>query len=267
MHPYLEHAAPIAIAHRGGALEQPENSMRAFEAAIRLGFTYLETGAQATADGVVVAFHDTALDRVTDLRGLIQTRTFAEVSVARVSGTEPIPRLEEVLAAWPNARISIDVGSDAAVLPLARALRAADCLDRVCLASVSAKRLQLLREIFGERLCTALAPGELGRLHLAAMGLPRSRLQGRCAQLPEKAQLGGILAWRLSERFLAVAHKLGIPVHVGAVEEAEDMERMIELGVDGIITGRPSVLCGIMQDRGLWWSNSPVLRAGVRHVH
>lgn len=267
MHPYLEHAAPIAIAHRGGALEQPENSMRAFEAAIRLGYTYLEIDAQVTSDGVVVAFHDAALDRVTDLKGAIEKRTYLEVSAARVSGTEPIPMLQDVLAAWPNAQFNIDVQSDAVVLPLARVLRIADCLSRVCLASASAKRLDLMREIFGDRLCTALAPGELSRLQRATMGLPQARFAGRCAQLPERMTLGGVLPWRLSERFLASAHKLGIPVHVATINEAQDMERLIELGVDGVMTDRPSILREVMQARGLWWSNAPVLRAGMRLIH
>ncbi|MFZ1990055.1 MAG: glycerophosphodiester phosphodiesterase family protein [Alphaproteobacteria bacterium] len=267
MHPYLEHSVPVAIAHRGGALEQPENSMRAFEAAITLGYTYLETDAQATSDGVVIAFHDDMLDRATDLRGPVEQRTHAEISVARVSGTERIPVLQEVLTAWPNACFNIRVHSDAVISPLARVLRVANCLDRVCLASNSAKRLDLMREIFGERLCTALGPGDLSQLRRAAMGLPHRRLAGGCAQVPERTTLGGLLPWRLNERFLATAHKLGIPVHVATINEPAEMERLIELGVDGITTDRPSTLREVMQAQGLWLRNAPVLRAGVRQIH
>ena len=117
LHPYLEFGGLIAFAHRGGALEQPENSMRAFEAAIKLGYTYLETDAQVTSDGIVIAFHDDTLDRVTDLRGSVDQRSFTEISTTRIAGTEPIPRLEDVLTAWPEARFNIDIKSDGVVEP------------------------------------------------------------------------------------------------------------------------------------------------------
>lgn len=253
LHPYLEFGGPIAFAHRGGAFEQPENSMRAFEAAIDLGYTYLETDARVTSDGVLVAFHDETLDRVTDLRGAVAERSYDEIASARVSGTEPIPRLEEVLATWPEARFNIDIKCDGAVEPLSKLIRDLHCIDRICLASRSAERLFAMRQTWGEKLCAALAPGEIARLGLATCGLPTGQILGRCAQVPDRQVIAGLAPWRLDARFLRAAHGLNIPVHVWTINERETMEHLIELGVDGIMTDRPSLLGQVLDQRGLWW--------------
>ena len=95
--PFLDHPGPLAFAHRGGAGEWPENTMPAFEHAVGLGYRYVETDVHATADGVLVAFHDDALDRVTDRTGKIADLPWSYVAEARVDGREPIPRLDDLL--------------------------------------------------------------------------------------------------------------------------------------------------------------------------
>src|SRR5215469_10317063 len=94
---FLDHPAPIAFAHRGGASHFPENSWRAFEHAVKLGYAYLETDTNATSDGVLMAFHDKTLDRVTDRSGAIAGMTAKQVAEARIAGTEPIPLVEDLL--------------------------------------------------------------------------------------------------------------------------------------------------------------------------
>ena len=157
-HAFLDAPLPIAFAHRGGASEAPENTLPAFEHAVRLGYTHIETDVHATADGVLLAFHDDRLDRVTDLSGVISQMTYAEVAKARVDGREPIPRLEELLATWPDLRINIDAKHDTAVGPLVALLRSNDTFDRVCIGSFSDRRLRGLRREFGMRLCTSAGP-------------------------------------------------------------------------------------------------------------
>ena len=90
--PYLEHDGVLAFAHRGGAGDWPENTMPAFQAAVDLGYRYIETDVHATRDGVLLAFHDDELDRVTDSVGVIAEMDYADVARARVGGREPIPR-------------------------------------------------------------------------------------------------------------------------------------------------------------------------------
>src|SRR5690606_18455297 len=108
---YLDHPGPVPLAHRGCSTDGLENSMAAFQAAVDLGFRYLETDVHATADGVLLAFHDASLDRVTDMNGEIARLPWSTVARARIGGVEPIPRLEDVLGTWPQVRVNIDVKS------------------------------------------------------------------------------------------------------------------------------------------------------------
>ncbi len=124
LHPFLQHPGVLAFAHRGGTGDWPENTMSAFAHAVGLGFTYLETDVHLTADGVVIAFHDSSLDRVSDSVGLISELSWEEVSRARISGTEGVPRLTDLLAAFPGARVNIDPKDDAVVEALVEVIKA-----------------------------------------------------------------------------------------------------------------------------------------------
>ena len=138
---FLDAPGPLAFAHRGGAAHAPENSWRAFEHAVGLGYRYLETDLQATADGVLVAFHDKTLTRVCGQDGQVRRLSHAELSAVRIDGTEPIPLLEDLLTAWPDARFNLDVKDVPAIAPLPEVLRRTKAWDRVCVVSFSASRL------------------------------------------------------------------------------------------------------------------------------
>ena len=120
--PYLDHPGILAFAHRGGAGDAPENTLPAFALAADLGYRYFETDAHLTADGVVVAFHDDVLDRVTDGTGAIAHLPWADVAQARVGG-QPIPRMDELLETFPAARVNIDPKHDPVIAPLADLLQ------------------------------------------------------------------------------------------------------------------------------------------------
>jgi len=244
---YLDHPGPIAFAHRGGASEHPENTMPAFEHAVRLGYRYLETDAHATADGVLVAFHDNVLDRVTDRNGIIGQLPWEAVRQARL-GDAGIPLMEELLAAWPDVRVNIDLKHEASVAPLVEVIDRTATHDRVCVASFSSRRLARFRRLSGGRVCTAIAPGDIARLRAACFGAPAGRFAGACAQVPVRQ--GRLLI--LDERFVAVAHRNGLPVHVWTIDDPLEMDRLLDLGVDGIMTDRPSVLKEVLVRRGQW---------------
>ena len=144
-YPFLHWPGPLAFAHRGGASEAPENTMPAFEHAVRLGYRYLETDAHVTADGVLIAFHDDRLDRVTDRTGVIAELPWSEVQHARVDGREPIPLLEDLLTAWPDVRVNIDPKHDAAAEPLAAAIVRTGTVDRVCVGAFSDRRIAVVQ--------------------------------------------------------------------------------------------------------------------------
>src|SRR6478735_7714960 len=144
-----EPGSVIAMAHRGGALnpEIPgaENTLHAFRHAAALGYRYLETDVHATSDGVLLAFHDDALDRVTDTQGLLARLTADEVRAARIAGEHVVPTIAELLEELPDCRFNIDLKSTSAVQPLARLVDHTRSHDRICVGSFSQRRLDAFR--------------------------------------------------------------------------------------------------------------------------
>lgn len=222
--------------------------MAAFEQAVRMGYRYLETDAHATSDGVLLAFHDPSLDRVTDSTGRIADLPWSVVRQARVGGLEPIPLLDDLLGAWPDVRVNIDAKSDAALGPLAETLRRAAAYERVCVGAFSGSRLRRFRRLTGGQVCTSSGPADVARLRLASLGLPAGPFAGACLQVP--------VSWSglpvVDRRFLDAAHRRDLPVHVWTIDDRLEMERLLDLGVDGIMTDRPDVLKEVLADRGQW---------------
>lgn len=247
-HPFLDHDGPLAFAHRGGAGDAPENTLEAFAEAVALGYRYLETDVHVTSDGHLVAFHDATLDRVTDRTGAIADLTFDEVRRARVGGTGRISELVELLDAFPDARFNIDPKADAAVDPLADAITRTGAIDRVCVGAFSDRRLARLRRTLGPGLCTALGPVGVVRLRLGSLRVPAGSPPGQCAQVP--TGFGPVPV--VDERFVATAHRRGLQVHVWTIDDPAEMDRLLDLGVDGLMTDRPTVLRDVLVRRGQW---------------
>ncbi len=222
--------------------------MAAFEHAVALGYRYLETDVQATADGVLVTFHDDSLDRMTDQRGVVRHLPWSVVRRARVGGEHPIPRLEDLLGAWPHTRVNIDPKHDAAVGPLVEVLRRTASTSRVCVGSFSDRRLARVRRQLGPDLCTSLGPFGVARLKAAAVGLPVGALPGACVQVPVSTR--GVTV--TDGPFVRAAHERGMQVHVWTIDAAAEMERLLDLGVDGLMTDRPLVLKRVLEQRGAW---------------
>ena len=246
--PYLNHNGFIAIAHRGGTGSWSENSMRAFERAVNLGYQYIETDAHITHDGVLLAFHDDVLDRVTDQIGRITELNYAQVVDAKIDGREPIPRLEDALGAWPKIKFNIDAKNDAVVDPLCDLLSRMNAVDRVCIGSFSGRRLIRIRQKLGPSICTSMGPREVLRLRLASLGVPVGDFSAACAQVATHHY--GVPA--ADSRMIHAAHKRGMQLHVWTIDDESEMERLIDLGVDGIMTDQPSRLKTVLQRRGLW---------------
>jgi glycerophosphoryl diester phosphodiesterase len=248
---FLDHPGPIPFAHRGGAADGLENSLVAFSRAIDLGYRYLETDVHATSDGVLLAFHDHLLDRVTDRGGLVARLPWREVRRARIGGREPIPTLADLLGSWPDVRVNVDVKESGSVAPLVEVIRRTGAIDRVCVASFSARRVAAVRRALGPRLCTAFAPPAVGLLRLAATHRLATALaprQAACAQVPDR--VGPLRV--VTPRFVALAHDRGLPVHVWTVDDAAEMARLLALGVDGLMTDQLSTLRDVLTQRGQW---------------
>lgn len=250
-HPYFESAAPFGIAHRGGAREAPENSLTAFRNAARVGFDYFETDVRATSDGKVMVFHDASLNRVTDRVGRISALPYSEVRKAKIAGVDQILRVEELLEEFPDKYFNIDIKDEHTVAPFVKVAKKSKALDRICIASFSGSRLRAVRRGLGTDVASSLAPGEVGSLIAASRLGPASRLANLglpqvagCVQVPPKQAKFPIV----TSAFVKAAHSRGLQVHVWTIDSERDMRSLLELGVDAIMTDRPTLLSGILDD-------------------
>ncbi|MEV4644266.1 glycerophosphodiester phosphodiesterase family protein [Saccharopolyspora sp. NPDC049357] len=285
-HPFLDGPWPRAFAHRGwhlGDLAEMENSLSAFRAAANEGYRYIETDVHATSDGVAVIHHDASLDRTTDRDGDIASLPFSEVSRARIAGREPVASLDAALEEFPDLLLNIDVKADSATGPVLRTVRRHNAWDRVCLASFVDRRLTLLRKVGGPRLLTSTgqrgvaalwawsrlpwAPPRSMRTSLtgfqwksglrlplksgpglqwkSGQGGERGLIRGAAVQVPARHK--GLEV--VDERFVGLAHRWGVEVHVWTVDEPSEMLRLLDLGVDGLVTDRPDLLNRLLRER------------------
>jgi glycerophosphoryl diester phosphodiesterase len=246
----------LAFAHRGGAhfpsnLHR-ENSRHAFTEAVELGYCYLETDVHLTADGVLIAFHDNKLDRVTDATGKIVDLPHEVVAQARIGGHDPIPTLSELLEAFPEARFNIDAKSEGAVDVLARTIADHDAYERVCVSSFGLRRLHELRRLLGPRTASAasflgVALNRFAPWLTAALDSPAPALQ-----IPVHQRIFGLQLRVFTDRLLRTAHAHGKQVHIWTIDDQARIEQLIDAGVDGIFTDRPDTLKSVLQRRGRW---------------
>ena len=255
--PYLDEVldppgSVLAFAHRGGAghpeIVGLENTMAAFRHAVGLGYRYLETDVHATNDGVVMAFHDDGLDRVTDRGGRLSALSAAEVAGARIAGQHEVPALAMLLEEFPDCRFNIDIKSGPAIEPLADLIERTGSHDRVLVGSFSLARVLAFRRRTAGRVATSAAPVEVAAF-LQPWGHLARRVNGAAAlQVPLRKGPVRIV----TPSFVRRAHHAGVHVHVWTIDDAAEMERLVDLGVDGIITDRTDVLKDVLDSRGLW---------------
>lgn len=247
---YADATGPIPLAHRGGGGLAPENTLAAFALTTDLGFRYLESDLRLTADGHLVCFHDSTLDRVTDARGPVSARSLAELRRVRVAGREPIPTLDEALEAFPDAYFSVDLKDERAIAPLVRTLRRPGVADRLCIAGAWDSWLVDVRsEVPG--VATTLGWKSLTLLLACARAgvrPPRHVATAPFAHVPVRL---GRLHMHV-ERVVEMAHDLGIRVVTWTIDDADTMHHLLDLGVDAVITDRPDVLRAVFVGRDLW---------------
>ncbi|MGX4693396.1 glycerophosphodiester phosphodiesterase [Streptomyces sp. JNUCC 63] len=248
-HPYLDHPGPIPFAHRGGAADGLENTVAQFRRAVDLGYRYIETDVHATADGRLVAFHDATLDRATDGAGRIADLPWQDVRHARVAGLEPVPLFEELLETFPEVRWNVDIKAEPALRPLLDLIERANAWERVCVGSFSEARVVRAQRLAGPRLATSYGTRGVLGLRLRSWGLPAAlRRSAVAAQVP-------VSHWGVpvvDPLFVRAAHARGLHVHVWTVNEPDRMHRLLDLGVDGIMTDHIDTLRKVMEDRGVW---------------
>jgi glycerophosphoryl diester phosphodiesterase len=251
-HPYFDNGdRPLALAHRGFSLDGLENSMTAFEAAVNLGFRYVETDAHGTSDGVAVALHDSSLDRTTDGQGVVADLPWREVRTARIGGIEAVPSLEELLGTFPELRVNIDVKGVSGIEAIASAIERTQAHGRVCVASFSAARRDATVALLTQPVATSAGTTEAASYFargVVGMKVARPLRKVDALQIPSRA--GGMRV--LTARHVKAAHDADRHVHVWTINEPADMRALLDMGVDGLVSDRADLLKDVLIQRGQW---------------
>jgi len=226
--------------------------MAAFRHAVSLGFRYVELDVHATLDDQLMVFHDDDLKRVTGGRGAIADRTLAEISKLRIGESEPIPTLDEVLETLPETRFNIDIKNTGAITPLVKTIDRHRAHDRVCVGSFSTARIREFRRLMGRRVPTSVSPvGVVWNGYVPL--LPRLfNSPGTALQIPLTHTIGSRAVPVLTPRLLRHAHLAGKVVHIWTIDDPAEMHRLLDMGVDGIVSDRTDVLKQVFTERGIW---------------
>ena len=229
-----------------------ENTIAAFRHAVSLGFRYIEIDVHGTLDDQLVVFHDDDLRRLTGSSGSIADRTLAEVSQRRIGDSETIPTLDEVFETFPDTRFNIDIKNAGAITPLVKTIDRHRAHDRVCVASFSNERLREFRRLMGRRVPTSVSPiGVVWNGYIPL--LPRLlNSPGTALQIPVTHAVGSRQLPVLTPRLLRHAHLAGKVVHIWTIDDPAEMHRLLDMGVDGIMSDRTDLLKQVFTERGIW---------------
>lgn len=240
---------PRALAHRGLALEAPENSMVAFAAAVAEGADYLETDVHASRDGIAVVSHDPTLERTAGLDVEVRSFLWSELRDVDLGDDQTIPRLDDVLRAFPDTRFNIDLKSDDVVEPAVHAVRSAGAVDRVLLTSFDEggrRRAAALLPGVATSACRSTVIRAIIASLLGSSALMRFVLRNVVAlQVPLRH--GPIKV--LTPRMIRLVHKAGREVHVWTINDARVMHKLLDSGVDGIVTDRIDRALEVLRER------------------
>jgi glycerophosphoryl diester phosphodiesterase len=251
-HPLLDEGFRI-VAYRGGGGERPENTLAAFEQASSLGAeVVLELDVRRTADGVLVAMHDADVGRTTDGQGLVASFSYERLRRLnagyhfdpaggfRWRGAQlRVPRVAEVLSAFPQQRVVLDVHSDhpSIAAELTALVRAQQAAERVVIASELSHVVHAVKRLQPSLLVCGTAGQLLSRVLLERVRLDRfAPATGGVLMIPEIHRSLRVL----SPRFLRQAHARGERVWVWVVEHVSELGRLRALGVDAVFTPFPS---------------------------
>jgi len=240
-HPYLNIPGVAISAHRGGSIEAPENTLESFRYSLDLGCSYIETDVQLSADGIPYIFHDDDLKRLLNRNIMFNSLNSSEINKLKLFESYSIPTLQMALTQFPDALFQIDLKTDEVAIPAMQMIKELNAFERVCVASFSSKRLQTVRRKF-PKACFSMGPREILKLLLASFGLYNQKVPGDCLQVPMYHY--GIKL--VTKRFVKYVQSIGLKIHVWTINDTNTMKKLINLGVDGIITDKPKSLKNLL---------------------
>lgn len=257
-YPYLSAEYPLRFAHRGSRILWPENTAEAFQGAIDLGYNYIETDVRISKDGVVVAFHDETLERTTNGAGTVASWDIADLELLDAAWwfdeANDYPRrgegvrirsLAEVFAMWPDAFFNIDLKSPGLEWAVADVIKRHGREESTLVGSFFDRRIARFRRITHGEIAVSAGPAAVLAMVAASRAGRTFRRPVAAYQLPFDYK-----SVPINEKLVDAIHRVGAHIHTWTVNEAADMHRMLDLGVDGIVSDRPDILNDVLRERG-----------------
>ena len=245
MKDYLNYDGLAVMAHRGGSLEAPENTIESFKYALEIGSDIIETDIQLSSDGIPYIFHDDDLKRISGIEKNFNELLASEIDELRIFDDYKIPTLEETLKQFPNTKFQIDFKTDEVVDPAIEIINKLPHIKKnLCIASFSSQRLQKIKSKLSD-VTYSMGPHEVLKLLLKSFGIYRGEISGDCLQIPIYRY--GIKI--VTQRFVDFCKRENIKISVWTINSIEEMDYLIGLDVDGIITDKPKALINLLASR------------------
>ena len=244
---YLDNCKFTPFSHRGGSIENDENTLEAFEKSINLGYQYIETDVQNTKDNKLVIFHDNNLKRICNLDVKISNIGFEELQEFKIFNKHKIPLLSEALNTWSNVYFNIEKKSKKSAYLLLDELKKQKNLNRFCVGSFRYENLNIIRDGLKNKICTSMSQDEVINFFINRF-LPFFNNNSPCLQIPMYFYGVKIVTKNLVEHI----HNIGKKIHDWTINDESEMKTLIDYGVDGIMTDRPKKLKELLLERLLW---------------
>ena len=241
MKSYLNYSGVAVLAHRGGSFESFENTIESFYYSQSLGCKFIETDVQISSDGIPYIFHDETLTRLLGKNDVFSNLDSSEIEDLRIFESHKIPRLDETLQTFPDMCFQIDVKTDEVAMPALEVIHKCRAEDRVCIASFNSPRLSRVNSKYPE-ICLSMGPNEVSKMLLSSFGLYKKTIIGDCLQVP--MYYYGIKV--VTKRFVDFVHSKGLKICVWTINDEKTFKKLIDIGVDGIITDKPKLLFQVL---------------------
>jgi Glycerophosphoryl diester phosphodiesterase len=247
---FLDHPRPLILVHRSLGFERPENTLEAIGAAIQAGFYYIETDVQTTQDGVAVLFHDRSLERIFGMTRRIRDVSFAELKSVEFQDICPVPSLIEVLRLHPIVRLNLDLKDHGSGHAVAEAVATTHSWNRVCISSFSDRRLNRFRPLAPPSVPIGMGWMRSLSFVLTAPVPPLRPLARRLAAGRDVIHLPVLSHFSAAyRRIVEVAHEEGLSIYAWTINSSLNMERVLDLGFDGLVTDAPQRLKAVIASR------------------
>ena len=223
--------------HRGDTSIFLENTIEAFQSAISLGYQYLETDLRETSDGKIITFHDPNLKRITGANITISETKFSDIRMRRLPSRETIPTIDELLEEFPDSFFNMDLKVNQIEEKVLKKINSHNALERVCLGSFNSKVIKKINSLEPKILTS------MGISQVIMYKFFQKKNLSKLIQIPTHWK--GIKV--ITKKFIDRLHNDGLKVHVWTINKEKEMQSLIDLGVDGIMTDNASGLIKVMK--------------------